>query len=145
MKSLEWSTVKGMVKVSSPPHRSMAPRLPLHPECPLQQWRSYPRRHAAWLIRGGRWGRLLCLLLPVCCSAVTRPRHPLPWIWFHSGNITFSFLDWARHVGLAVQCWVSVLCSLATAGVNVLYAALTLTMIPGWEAAVLQQQACNKY
>lgn len=68
------------------------------------QWRrglSTYCRHAASLIRDGRWGRLLCLLLAVCCSAVTRPRHPLPWIWLHSGNITFSFLDGARHVGLA--------------------------------------------
>lgn len=36
-----------------------------------------------------------------CCSAVTSPQHPIPWIWFHSGNITLSFLAWARHVGVA--------------------------------------------
>lgn len=37
------------------------------------------------------------------CSllAVARPQHPVAWISFHSGNITLSFLDWARHAGLA--------------------------------------------
>lgn len=48
-----------------------------------------------WL-SDGRWARLLCLPLAACCSAVTMSLHPVPWVWFHCGNITSSFLPRAR-------------------------------------------------
>lgn len=48
-----------------------------------------------WL-SDGRWARLLCLSLAALCSAVTMSLHPVPWVWFHRGNITSSFLLRAR-------------------------------------------------
>lgn len=66
MKRLEGTTVQGTVKASSPPHRSMAP---LEGPAP-----SHVGTPPACLTRGGRWGRLLCLLSLSCSQATASPR-----------------------------------------------------------------------
>lgn len=109
-----------MVKVFFAPHGPSCHVNFCTLERPLE-WTLVPQsRHAAWLIRDSIWARLLCLLSSLCCSAVTRSWHPLPRIWFHSGNITFSFLDWAgQALPFDRRRWVSYMfCLLAAGSVN---------------------------
>lgn len=84
MKSLEWSAVK----VSSPPHRSM--RLPLCSQCPLSSLCSgegpiHAGTLPVWSEVADGVGCCVCCCL---CVAQLLLGHG---IWFHSGNITFSF------------------------------------------------------